>query len=494
MAGDSKSNESSNSQTVPLDDDAKRLKLDQVKAEARQAIAEAQKATVAALLPSSDVKPLEGKVDVGAGVGLVAQLIGYQLLDEASARIAKAIARCGVKGADILVVEDRLLAGTDWPFEGIQHELAALAPALDQMLTDLSLTEVQVARSVPIVPGLRTELVPLVPLVPAALAVSPVIGAAASLIGMFKTDYSITSREVKIGTTPLVAAVANRLVEQKHNVSLDQFSLIAESRIFADFWSVHNKRDQVEQESIRLKYGSVLPADRRIEDLRAQIKGAWTELYKALSGETTGKHQIANLRGELTNQKAELGQIEGDSALARAKVAAADALIARFDAFATAATTTTSTGNPPLLSAALRELLHRSGDDSKTWLTHVLFVGIEGSAGETITRTSRFGRSGQVGYMGGAQVSYLLLEVKRNRLVAAGTDSLLGHLQYDLKHQTAGPMTSVRLTPVPQQPESQRQVSLYSPGARFVNYGPLTIQADGPMPTRETVEVGATAD
>jgi hypothetical protein len=491
MAGDSKSNESSNGQTVTLDDDAKRLKLDQVKAEARQAIAEAQKATVAALLPASDVKPLEGQVDVGAGVGLVAQLIGYQLLDEASARIAKAIARCGVKGADILVVEDRLLAGTDWAFEGIQHELAALAPALDQMLIDLGLIEVQSAGSVPIVPRLGAEMVPVVP---AALAVSSVIGAAASLVGMFKTDYSITSREVKIGTTPLIAAVAKRLVEEKHNISLDQFSLVAGSRIVADFWSVHNKRDQVEQESIKLKYGSVMPADRRIEDLRARIKDAWTELNKALSAETTGKNQIANLRGELTAQKAELGQIESDSASARARVAAADALIARFDAFATAATTATSTGNPPLLSAALRERLHRSGDDSKTWLTHVLFVGIEGSAGETITRTSRFGRSGQVGYMGGAQVSYLVLEVKRNRLVAAGTESLLGHLQYDLKRQTAGPLTSVRLRPAPQQPESQRQVSLYSPGARLVSYGPLTIHADGPMPTPETMEVGATAD
>jgi hypothetical protein len=493
MAGDSNSNDSSNSQTVPLDDDAKRLKLDQVKAEARQAIAAAQKATVAALLPSSDVKPLEGKVDVGTGVGLVAQLIGYQLLDEASARIAKAIARCGVKGADILVVEDRLLAGTDWVYEGIQHELAALAPALDQMLADLGPTELQRAEIVPTVPQLRTELF-MAPLGLAAVAVSPVIGAAASLLGMFKTDYSITSREVKIGTTPLVAAVANRLVEQKHNITVDQFSLIAGSRIVADFRSVHDKRDQVEQESIKLKYGSVLPADRRIEDLRAQMKDAWTELDKALSGETTGKHQIADLRSQLRAAKADLGEVESDSASARAKVAAAEALIARFDAFATAATTAPSTGNPPLLSAALRERLHRSGDDPKTSLTHVLFVGIEGSAGETITRTSRFGRSGQVVYMGGAQVSYLVLEVKRNRLVAAGTESLLGHLQYDLKRQTAGPLTSVRLTPAQQQPESQRQVSLYSPGAQVVSYGPLTIHANGPMPTRETAEVGPTAD
>jgi hypothetical protein len=492
MAGGSTSNGSSDSQTVPLDAEARSLKLQQVKAEARKSIVEADKATVAAMLPSSDVKPLEGQVDVGAGVGLVAQLIGYELLDEAAIRIAKAIARCGVKGADILVVEDRLLAANDWSYAGIQNALAALDSGLDQMLTELGrvqreATEPEGAQR----PRQGAEAVAALPVV---LAVPTLIGAAASLVGMFKTDYSITSREVKIGTTPLVAAVANRLLEQKQNVSVDQFALIAGSRIVAAFWKVQDKRNQVEQKSIMLKQQKVLPADRHIEDLRGQMKDVWTELDKALSGETTHKSQVAELGSRLASLKNDLRDEEEGSASARANVAAAEALIARFDTFATAATTAPSGGNPPLLSAALRERLHQKEERASASPTHVLYVGIEGSAGETITQKSLFGPSGQVGYMGGAQVSYLLLEVKTNRLQAAGTESLLGHLQYDLKHKTAGPLTSLRLKPVAQQRGSHRLVSLYSPGAQVVSYGPVTIDTDGPVPTRETADMRATAD
>jgi hypothetical protein len=71
-AGGGSANAKPDPDHVPLDAEAKALKLEQTKAESRkaialseQAIADAQKKTLLAKLPSSDVKPLEGKIDIG---------------------------------------------------------------------------------------------------------------------------------------------------------------------------------------------------------------------------------------------------------------------------------------------------------------------------------------------------------------------------------------------------------------------------------------------
>ena len=429
-------NGSSDSQTVALDNDARQLKLEQVKAEARQAIAEAQKAALVAQLPPSDVKPLEGKVDVGAGVGLVGQLVAYQLLGDAAATIVGVFRKGGVKQANVLVVEDRLLVGTDWAYVTVRRQLGFQKKAIDDMLTELT----------PPQPGQPSGGFTAT-LLPAAVAAPAVIGAAATLLGMFRTDYSITSRDVKIGTTPLIAAVANKLLDDDHQVSVDYFSLVADAAIARDFFGVQAKRNELAQKNLSLKISNVLPADRRIEDLRAEMKDVWSALDKALTGEAKGTAQTEELRKRLETLKSTLAETEIESAPDRAKNSRAEAVIAQFDAFATAVTTATGTGNPPLLMAALREGLHVPEDQSSTQArySHVLFVGVEGGAAETITRRSLFRSSGQVGYMGGLQVSYLLHDVVQNRTVAGGTESLLAHLKYDLNHQKADHIVRVQL-------------------------------------------------
>ena len=126
----------------------------------------------------------------------------------------------------------------------------------------------------------------------------------------------------------------------------------------------------------------------------------------------------------------------------RTMVAIAEAAIASFDSFATAVTTVAErSAHPPLVAAALRERLHAPDDEH----THVLFVGLKSAGGETITRRSLFGRSGEVGFLGGAHVSYLLLNVERNRTVAAGTQSLCRNLKYNPGDSRVHPATWVEL-------------------------------------------------
>jgi hypothetical protein len=127
---------------VPLDEEAKKLKLEQTKAEARKAIAEANKATLAAQLPTADVKPLEGKTEVGEKAGLVADLLAHSLLAPAARTIANGIVAANVpNGARVLVVDDRALTAVDWSYlavsEQVNHQKTALEHALNLVKGEL---------------------------------------------------------------------------------------------------------------------------------------------------------------------------------------------------------------------------------------------------------------------------------------------------------------------------------------------------------------------
>src|SRR5215470_5298332 len=113
---------------IPLDDEAKRLKLEQVKAEARKAIAEAQKAALASQLPSPEFKSPEGTVDLSDKAGLVAQLVAYEMLNAAAKTIANEVVEVAQKGhpgskLNLLLVDDRRLVATDWPYQIIHSQL-----------------------------------------------------------------------------------------------------------------------------------------------------------------------------------------------------------------------------------------------------------------------------------------------------------------------------------------------------------------------------------
>src|SRR4051794_12626415 len=110
-----------------LDDEAKALKLAETKAKSRQAIAEAQKATMTAQFPASDLKPIEGKVDVGEKAGMIGELLALSLLKPAVEAIAKGFG----PGHRVLVVEGRDLLGSDWCYTLVDQQLKAQTDALN---------------------------------------------------------------------------------------------------------------------------------------------------------------------------------------------------------------------------------------------------------------------------------------------------------------------------------------------------------------------------
>jgi hypothetical protein len=459
---------------VPLDAEAKRLKLEQTKAESRkaiaqadQAIAEAQKSALLAKLPTTDVKPLEGKIDVGDKSGLPADVLAHSLVNDAAGRIARAIDATLGANARLLVVEDRNLAQIDWPYQAVRRQLTEQKRSVR---TSLRLLERELRAPAPGAPrpppvdadarvhletltfGSAATLLQALPSLGAlgtvATAAPAAVGAIAAVAAMFHSDYSITPRDVTITTTPLVGAVAAAVLGQKREVTVAGFHLVRESVIGTDFWDAWNGRVKLEQLKLQVATRDVAPIEQEIADLQKQLDAAVAEHEQLVAAtaapnpgtpptpNTPAHAALMNLRDEMRQLDDALATRRHQIAAKKAAVAVADTVIQRFDAFATA--TTTAAGDakyPPLVAAAIQERLRldepqapRTRDNR---FTHVLFVAVEAAGGETITRRNIFLGS-RLRYVGGAQFSYLLLDTHKNVTVAAGSDSLLADLKYNL--------------------------------------------------------------
>jgi len=419
---------------VTLDEEAKRLKLEQVKAEARKAIADSQKATLAAQFPATDVKPLEGKIEVGEGVGLVAGLLAQGLLDKVAKEIVDQIKEKLEEGtSSVLLVEDRRLAASDWSYERVRGQLEVELEAVEGALGALAGAEVGE-------PTPEADALPLAAAGAALTAGTAIVGATAGLIGMLRSDYAISSKEVAIAPTPLLAALSKELLCQSREVTVDGFGVL-NGKLIEDFRKATKKRAELERLSTAKKKAVIEPGDRAIEDRRAAMNDTEKAYNQALSGDTQPPG-LDQLKERVAATERQVQKAEDAIRSVRALVATADALVTRFDTFATAITTAAGEGQyPPLVAAALRERLHADKDKH----THVLYAGIELSGGETVARRSLWS-SGQVSFIGGVQVAYLLLDVNQNQIVSAGTRPALRSLKVRLSDGTAETLNEIRLT------------------------------------------------
>jgi hypothetical protein len=441
---------------VPLDDEAKALKLAEIKATSRKAIAEAdkstveaQKATLAAQLPTNETKPLEGKIELGEKTGLIADLLAHSLVADGSKAIVSDVADELDPGVSVvLVVEDRNLTKLDWPYQAIKRQVdqqrASLRAALD-LFADIDAPPF--VEDVPPPPPPPSEfllvagLVGVLPAASALLTAAPAaVGAVAAVAGMFRSDYSITNRDVAIGTTPLVAAVTGELLKGDFKVVNRDFELVAGSRLASRFWDAWRTRAELERRKTLVSARTLTPADLRIESLRAQWTAAQATLDKLLAeedGASPGplREEVDRLRTEVIDEQRAVAEIRG-------RVSAAESAITRFDAFATSVTATTAdAAYPPLVAAAIQERLRRG--DAR--VTHVLYVGLEGAGGETVTSRNLF-RGSRLAYVGGVQISHLLLDVDARVTTAGGTESLLARVRHELSDGSLSGRTVTSVT------------------------------------------------
>jgi hypothetical protein len=258
---------------------------------------------------------------------------------------------------------------------------------------------------------------------------------------LLRSNYGITSKQFTIGSTPLVSAVTEKLLAKQRAVTVDQFSLIPSGGVMQRYADALAQRLNLERLVLKLKAGKVQRAERALEDLRGETKQVATTYLNCI-GQSSPCPHAPDLDRRLKELKSEIRAKEDEVGPSRALVAMAEAVGGRFDSFATAATSATKdAGYPPLILAAMREgLLCKP-----PIYTHVLYVGTEGSGGETVTRQKLLGTLDRAVFMGGTQLSYLLLDVAAGKTVAAGTESLLGYVSYDLKNGRADPLRRIQV-------------------------------------------------
>ena len=422
MALGSKGAHSGGNASVPLDAEVQALTLEQSKTQARRAIAEAQQATLEAELPSPQSKPRNGTVEIGNKTGLVAGIVARALVEEGVREIVQAVTNF-LRDTTTLVVDDRALIATDWCYAMVRRELQAqlqsLATALRFFASDAQPDQRRFGSPGPAIaaPALLTAMT----------SAPAVFGSAADIAGMFRASHAVSAAEGAIDTTPLIAGVAGALHSQACDVIVDGFQL-AEGQIIEDFFAARADRVTLEARLLAAQQESE-PAERSIDDLRNQLTDAGTAYDKAL-GEVPEPPGLEYLRQHVERLQSDLLDAEHEIAPLRAWVAAGQAAITIWDAFA-AVVAIPAAGEPypPLVAAALRERLH--GGEKP--VRHVLYVGLEGAGGETITRRSLLRTPRKVGIVVGAQLSWLLLSTASGELVAAGSKPLLGQLTYDLE-------------------------------------------------------------
>jgi hypothetical protein len=438
-------------------------------AQAQQAVAEAQKSTLEAYLPSHESKPLEGKVTIDAKAGSLAELVAYESLKDAASEIAKRVKEATPQDCKVLVVEDRSLVTSDWPYRSVQEALQQHSNALQQVnkLLDEMLAKSKPAEEL----GVANFIGQLSPLGLSALGVivPSVVGAAADLVGMFRSDYAISGRDIKLASTALVAATSARLAETNPSISVqvDGFHLLEGSQIFKGLQDVREMCNNLELKKMELE-GKVAPAEQSIADLRAEVEALRAAYVKALA-DGAAEDKANRLRASLAEARKRLEdqeEKERSASRERALITLTDTRIAAFNAFYKAITTAPDKGYPPLIAAVLREALHPAfrltqpdtsasmtdgrqnqdtGDQSEEqgresvsrdgsneeW--HILFLSIDSSGGDIITRHGLFGSSHQVSFLGQCQVSWMLLAPGTGLIVQGGTESYHQQHTYDIK-------------------------------------------------------------
>jgi hypothetical protein len=256
-------------------------------------------------------------------------------------------------------------------------------------------------------------------------AAGSLVGSAAQLAGLFRSDYGISALATTIGATPLIAAVARELIGKDHATVVDGFSLVQGSVVLEDLRGAWRQRRQLEKLKIMEEQRIAADAS-KADDLRARLKDAATAYDKALA-EDKADVDLTKLQEVLTRLRGDINSLEASLQRPRTNIALATAVAARFDTFATSvAAVPPGGGYAPIISAALREQLH----GQEPTVSHVLFLSVDTAGAETVTIRGLLRQ--RVRFVGGLHASYLLLGVTEKTVVAAGTAGAIRQVNYKL--------------------------------------------------------------
>jgi len=404
-----------------LDDEARALHLEQTKAESRQAIAEAQRSAVEAWLPKLKSSPIEGKAEFGYKAGQLAEVAAFNALAHAAQEVASRIATDAAEHTVCIVNSDEMWK-SDFAFHHVESGLQRYKTAIENLRAELARGRPGAVAAPTPDRGLASASV-----VSAALALpAAAVSATVDLIGMFRSDYQFSSREVTKDQSALLSAIVAKLnaAQTPVAVAIQDFRRVGDD-LFKRLSTIQEQRDTLETLMIRTELAEAAPLRREIDELN----GAIDRLEAARAG--------GGLLSELSEKTERLRRLCAQLPPIEVAVQQARSTIASFDAFVALVTAVPTKGYPLIIAAARQAQL--IGKDAPFLLCpNVVSIG-----GETITRHRFFGTS--IRFFGTAVVSYLLLDPDTG-YVRGGTSRAACEIRYNSFRNRVGRITTQSLT------------------------------------------------
>ena len=402
----------------------------------------------AKLLPRPAVKPPESKTGSDASSGYVTELVSYHAIKRVSGDITRGLSAIIGLGNDVrILIVDRLDYATgDIPFIEITSQLSVFeVRCRKQVATNKELANLVMQKEergddekTPAVKSGATRLAALAaspvflpamtPVVTTLPAVTGVAGTAADIAGYFRSDRSFQGRNVSLKTEGLIAAVAGSLKSEKRYVYV------------YNFYSMDTTGPQ---SKLMNMYAGVLDCSSRLAQSRNRLLyfiGKKTEMLAELKislkkpGEGTptaeGDEEITALKEAIKRETVWLDQ-------ATMEVFASDAIHTELGTFVKNVTTADAAQPASKLAQAVfREKVHELG------ITHLLYLGVLSSGGESVTRKWLFG-TGTTSYIGGAVVSYVLSRVE-GEVLASEILPVMYSFGFDPAGQRNSPLKQIR--------------------------------------------------
>ena len=262
------------------------------------------------------------------------------------------------------------------------------------------------------------------------------LGAVSQLLSLVRTDYTLTAANVMTSPSELAtlsaAAVARHAGSSGASVEIDRFTAANDSECVTGLNRVATQRDDVAGKLADLET-RLAPTEAELAALRARISAlevTWTTWVTAKDRSADGGDVI---RREIDGLCQRVGG--GSAKITRPAPIAADnsrAILSEVDLSLTTLIQPAQQPDSPILTAIRWERLNnRPATDGA--INHVLYVNTEQVAADLVTRKSILGSSGQIAFLGTANVSWLLMDVANNMVRAGGAMNLAKRLRFDLE-------------------------------------------------------------
>ena len=402
----------------------------------------------AKVLPQPAAKPPEGTIESDANAGYVCELVGYHALKRVSADITRGLSAVVGLGNDVrIMIVDRLDYATgDIPFIEVTSQLSVFeVRCRKQIATNKELADLAMQRDdeggeekIPTIKSGVTRLAPLTALpfflpalstaVTALPVVTGIVGTAADIAGYFRSDYSFKGRNLSLKTEGLIAAVAGSLRSEKRFIYVYNFYSMdttgPQSKLMNMYAGVLDCSSRLAQSQNRLQYFISNKAG-----VLAELKMSLTRLSKE-TPTAESEQEIADLKEAIQRQAEWLNR-------ANMEVLASDAIHTELGIFIKNITTAdASQPASKLAQAVFREKVH------ELKITHLLYLGVLSSGGESVTRKWLFG-TGTTSYLGGAVISYVLSRIEGD-VLASELLPVLYSFGFDPAGQKHSPLKQVR--------------------------------------------------